>query len=235
MNVPWKPIKSAPDRLIRAYQGKEIQVGRTILGRLLSDTRMRTVWPQLAKYVKDDQQWLQVLRAIINAKSMSDKVSKLRKTRGDERDGYAELADKFKTLAKKVEGGPLDVLAYELLPQDVLAALHVPSFSQLDALKRSNIAHQLLPCWPSATELLRGLEALAMTLSIEAMTKSRTDERSSGDVAARTFVCHLRREFRSMFDNAMLGTLASIANATFDKVVDEELSRSFVQSALKGV
>jgi hypothetical protein len=233
MTAPWRPLKSAPDRLIRAYQNREIRNGRTILGRLLSDTRMRTVWPQLAKYVKDDQQWLQVWRAIINAKSMSNKVSKLRKTRGDERDGYAELADKFKALAKKVEGGPLDVLAYELLPQDVLAALHVPNFHEMDVLQRSDVANQLLPCWPTAPELLRGLEALAVKLSNEAMTKPRTDERSSGDVTARTFVKHLGGDFHSMFGKKMLGTLAKIATVTLSR--KEELSRSFVQNVLMGV
>jgi hypothetical protein len=233
MNVSGKPIEGAPDRLIRAYQKNEMRAGRVILGRLLTDDRMLTVWTELSRYVKDDRQWLLIWRAIANAKSMSNKESRLRKSRGDERDDYVKLAGKFEALAKKIKKGPLDVLAYELLPQDVLAALNVTNFDEMDVLQRSNVAHQLLRCWPSAPELLRGLATLSVTLSKEAMTKPRADERSRGDVAARIFVRHLGCEFHSMFGRKMLGTLAKIADTTLNR--KEELSRSFVQSALRGV
>jgi len=226
-------LKNAPDRLIRAHRNREIRNGRIILERLLCDERMRTVWKEFARHNLNDEQWLEVWQAISWAKSNSNKTRN-RKKRGDERDDYQMLAQRFAKLAKKIENGPLDVNAYELLPQSILDALHISNFHELDVLERSQVARRLLPCWPAASELLYGLEMLALARAVHAMEVPRPDKRDSGKVAARTFVWYLGQEFQlhTMFGKQMLGSLRTITNVIFNG--DEEFSRSFVQNALRG-
>lgn len=226
-------VKNAPEYLVRGYQDRKFgNNGRVFFGRLLTDDRMRTVWKELAGYNLTDKQWLDVWQAIAWAKFNSNKTRK-RKRRSDERDDYQMLAHQFAELAKKIENGPLDVNAYELLPQSLLDALHISNLHDLHVLERSNVAHQLLPFWPNASELLYGLEKLALARAARAMTVPRPDERNSGNVAARTFVWFLGQDFRSMFGKPMLGSLAKITNVIFDG--DEDFSRSFVQDVLRGV
>lgn len=222
MTKIWQ--KNAPGRLVRAYENREIGNGRAILERLLRDERMRFAWVEIVRHVHDDEQWLLVWSAIAHAKLKSNQAGKLRKQRGDERDAYLALAGKFADLAKKIENGPLDVRAYELFPQDVLGASHVATMDD---------ARRLLPCWPTASELLRGLEEHASMLAALAMSKPRADDRGSGNVAARTFVWYLGQDFSAMFGTPMLGTLAKIADVTFNR--DAEFSKGFVQSALGGI
>lgn len=225
-------LKNAPDRLVRAHQNREISNGRSILERLLSDERMRTVWKELAGYNLNDKKWLGVWQAIAWAKFNSNKVNK-RKRRSDERDDLQRLANQFAKLAKMIENGPLDVNAYELLPQSVLDALHIGNLHELTVLEQSDVAHRLLPCWPGAAELLCGLERLALKRATRAMTAPRPDERNSGNVEARTFVWFLGQDFRAIFGKPLLGSLATIANVIFNS--DEKFSRSFVQSTLRDV
>ncbi|MDP2786373.1 MAG: hypothetical protein Q8O38_17535 [Sulfurimicrobium sp.] len=221
MTKQW--LKAAPERLVLAFQNREIGNGRALLERLLCDDRMRFAWKEIAPHVQDDQQWIEVWSAIVYAKRKSNQAGRLRKRRSDERDVYRVLANKFSTLAKGIENGPLDVLAYELFPQDVLEALHVR--------QRSDVG-RILSCWPGASELLRGLEMRALMLADDAMSKPRADDRGSGNVAARTFVWYLGQDFHTMFGQQMLGTLARITEVTFNS--DEGFNRSFVQSALSG-
>lgn len=225
-------LKNAPDRLVRAHKNREIGNGRVILEHLLCDERMSTVWKELARYKLNDNRWLEVWRAIAWAKFNSNKTRK-RKRRSDEQGVYRTLADRFAKLAKKIENGPLDVDAYELLPQSILDALHINNFHELHVLERSDVAHRLLRCWPVASELLYGLEKLALARANHAMIVPRPDERDSSYVAARTFVWHLGQDFRTIFGNKMMGSLAAITDVIFDG--DATFNRSFVQSALRGV
>ena len=231
--VPENFLKTAPDRLVRAYQNSEIGNGRVVLKRLLCDLRMKTTWATLARHIKSDRQWLDIWSAIAHAKNQSNKTSKFRKQRSIEVDEFRTLAKKFSMLAMEIKGGPLDVLAYELFPKDVLAALKMENLHNIDHIQRSAVAHRLLPCWPSAPELLNGLAGCSLALATNAKTKPRADERSTGDIAARTFIWHLGQDFRSMFGKPMLGSLAKITNVTFNS--DEAFSRGFVQDVLRGV
>ncbi len=226
-------VKTAPKSLILAYENRKIGNGRAILERLLCDERMRTAWTQLAHHSRTDKQWLRVWSVIAYAKKKSNEASRAHKRRSDERDEYRQLSKKFSELATKIENGPLDVLAYELLSQDTLGALHLENLYHMDTQQRVEVAHKILPSWPSASELLRGLEKHAQELAGDAMKKPRADERSSGDIAARTFIWRLGHDFKSIFGNAMLGTLGKIADVIFDS--KEDFSRSFAQNAMKGV
>jgi hypothetical protein len=130
----------------------------------------------------------------------------------------------------------MDVLAYEVFPQDVMDALQVRNWNDMDTTARCEAAHLLMPSWPSAPEILRGLEQLAERLAHEAMSKPRPDKRDRGDVEARTFIWYLGTDFHRMFGKALNGTLGKIADVTFNSLeADRQYTRSFVQTALKGV
>lgn len=232
-------IKTAPARLIRAFENHEIRNGRQILERLLSDSRMQTTWPTLVRYMQkqgcdgDSNQWLKIWGAIASAKHQSNKAKKTRKWRTDIRDKYAKLAHESAALGKKIGGvnNPMDVLIYQLFPEDIWGALGLANLNGLDPLKRDEIAHTLLPCWPSASEILHGLTNLASQLARDAMETPRPDERKSGDVNARVFVWHVGNDFRALFGNALYGTLAAITNVTFN-YSDNGLSRKNVEQIL---
>lgn len=231
--VPENFLKTAPDRLVRAYQNSEIGNGRVVLKRLLCDLRMKTTWATLARHIKSDRQWLDVWSAIAHSKNQSNKISKFRKQRSIEVDEFRTLAKKFSILAMKIKGGPLDGLAYELFPEDVLAALNMENLHNIDQLQRSAIAHRLLPCWPSASELLNGLERCSLALATNAMIKPRADERNTGNIAARAFIWHLGPDFNSIFGNNMLGSLRQITDVIFNS--KDGFSKDFVRSALNGI
>ena len=232
MDRQW--IKNAPERLIRAYQLREIRNGRVLLERLLSDPRMLLAWAQLARHVRADKQWIRVWSAISYARQQSKKRG-LHKKRRDESDDYVLIAKRCSALVKKIRDKPLDVLTYELFPQDALEALHVESLHDMDEFQRSDVAHRLLPCWPSVSELLCGLEKRALVLAEDSMTRKRVVERNRGDVPARVFFWNLGREFRNMFGDPMLGTLSKIGDVVLNSDVKKEYSRSFVQSAMQSV
>lgn len=237
MKNSW--AKNAPKFLIRAYEERRIGVGRDILGRLLGKNTEGSAspWTELSRHVRTDGQWLRVWSAIAFAKSKSNKATRLpHKTRSDERDEYLKLAREFASLANKVAEGPLDVLAYELMGREHWAALHVADLSRMTAIQRSDAAFKILPHWPSAIDLLRGLENRASMLAGDAMKRPRPDERRSGDTAGRVFVYHLAKDFQVIFGKKMLGTLAKIANVVFNRVgTSQEFDKSFVQNALRRV
>jgi hypothetical protein len=236
MGTQW--AKDAPPRLIRAYEQREIRNGRVLLGRLLGKDSdwIESPWTELGRHVRTDEQWLRVWTAIAYAKSKSNKVVRLRHTRSDERDHYQELSRKFGNLANKIENGPLDVLTYELWNSEDWAALHAADLSKMAAMERCDAAFQILRHWPSAPDLLRGLEQRALMLARDAMRKPRPDARGKGDVEGRAFLWNLAEEFRLIFGKRMLGTLATIANVTFNRVEKgQQFSKSSVQSVLRGV
>jgi hypothetical protein len=236
MRSQW--AKDAPAHLVRAYQDHEIRNGRVLLGRLLERRDWITSpWTQLSRRVQTDRQWLRVWSAIAYAKAKSKRAVRMpHKPRSEEHDDYRALAKKFAGLAKKIEDGPLDVLSYELWGQEDWAALQAPDLNEMAAQQRCDAAYQILDHWPSAVDLLHGLEKRALTLAKEAMIKRRPDARSRGDIELRTFVWHLGKEFRLIFGKELLGTLAIIADMAFDRGdEDEPTSRSFVQSVLRGV
>ena len=231
--------KDAPTRLIRAYEDREFSNGRVLLGRLLGKDSewIKSPWTELSRHVQTDEKWLRVWSAISSAKAKSNKVANSRhKTRAEERDDYQALATKFAELANGIENGPLNVLTYELWEQEDWAALHKADLNKMPAEQRCAVAHQLLRHWPSAPDLLRGLERRASMLASDAMKKRRPDARSSGDKELRTFVWHLGQEFSLIFKQQKLGTVMTIAEITFNRVEEhQQLSRSFVQSVLRGV
>lgn len=218
-------IGNPPECLIRAYKNHEIGVGHTILGRLLSDARILGVWKELGKRAHSDADWMRIWREIAYAKHLSNKAKQSSKRRQDISDDFKSLANKFGGLAKTVEGGPLDVLAFELFPDDVLGALH----TDISAFR--NDAHDILCAWPSASELLRELETNALKHADAAMKIRRANERQKGNPEARIFAVHLAVSFQSMFGKWMYGTVGAITTVALN--LDIDLTKSNVQGYVK--
>jgi hypothetical protein len=154
--------------------------------------------------------WGRVWEGIAHAKHQSD-LSKRRARRGDLRDRYAGIAGAAERLAQRIEGGPLDVLAFNLLPDDVLDALGVPGLMRLPLVERASLARGLLAVWPSAAETLRGLARVAEGQAAEEMQRTRADDRATGDVTRRVFVATLTEEFRYIFGGPKPSVVETIA------------------------
>jgi hypothetical protein len=78
---PKRFIKTAPRYLVDLYRERKLSVGRDILGRLLTDERMRTAWKELARHSQKDEEWLRVWGHIAHAKKQANKKSISRKSR----------------------------------------------------------------------------------------------------------------------------------------------------------
>lgn len=241
---PYAGQKSpaAPACLVRADE--EGRLGRDrqkFLRRLLASAEMDGAWRELGSAIDEwrehhnnaepDDGWFRVWSLITYAVHQSNQT-KRRKLRSVERKQYQALADRFAVLARDIGNGPLDVLAYHLLPPDNLAALGLRDWQGMDSLERDAAAHKLLNIWPSASEILTGLASLAQKLSDDAMTRPRPDDRSRGRPYVRAFVWSLGNDFKAMFGTPMLGTVANIANAAL--ALDEQISKGFVQEVLRG-
>lgn len=227
-------VSTAPQFLIQAYTTRQIGQCRELLAPLLCSNLMKTTWRELARHVARDQQWFAVWNAIAYAYGKSKKAADNRKWRSDERDEYKNLAGQFTRLANKIEttNNPLDVLVYELFPQDVLSALNAGELNYIGPLERSYIAHRLLPCWPSTSELLHGMAAKAQALADEAIMKPRPDVRKRGGIKERVFAWHLGGRFQELFGKPMLGTVASITAKVFP-ASRTAITKSWVQGVMR--
>jgi hypothetical protein len=224
--------EGAPAHLIRLYESGKVGSGRVVLKRLLSAPQMKDTWCYLARKVRTDQDWGRVWGSIAYAKLKSSEVRRAQVTRSAERASHLKIASAARVLAGLIgtNNNPLDVLAYRLFPADVLAALHVADLNDRPPPDRDAAAHRLLPCWPSASELLEGLAALAEGLAKDAMTRPRPVARQRGDPVVRTFAWHLGKDFKMRYDESMYGTVASIASALF---VGVPVTTEFVREVLR--
>lgn len=199
----------------------------------MTDERMRTTWKQLARHAQKDEEWRRVWGHIAHAKKQANKKSISRKSRKEVRDEYRSLARKFQKLANAIAEGPLDLLAYNLLDQESLDALHVPDLYVLPEPQRGDAAYDLLHHWPNAPEILLGLQRRAAEFADEAMCEPRPDQRARGHVAIRLFVNQLGNDFRDAFGQPLMGTIAAITNVTFQTKANKEIDKKFVQLVLK--
>jgi hypothetical protein len=230
MSSQW--AKNAPTRLIRAYQNREVGKGRILLGRLLSNDWTHSPWTELARHVQTDRQWLRVWSAIASAKVKSNRAVRLpHKSRSEERDDYRALAKKFAKLAKKIEDGPLDVPTYELWGRKDWAALHEPNLNEVAPEQRCDAAYRILRHWPSAVDLLYGLEERAWTLATDAMIKRLPRCAQQVILSCGRSSGQARVYFSS--SGKVAGDFA-IADWHSAEETDEPTSRSFVQSVLHG-
>ena len=231
MRAKW--VKNAPPVLVADFEGNKFHKGRHLLERLLCDKQMEEVWKVIQKKGPSRTQLHHLWGAIMTAKGRADSAARMHKPRTDQTDELLSIAKRAGDLGRKIKGTPLDVLAFNLLQHDTLEALGVPGLLDLPEAERQDAAHRLLDCWPSAPEILLGLEKLATNMANE--IGSRPALRSSGDVILRKFVRELGPRLRELFGELMYGTLATITNVTFPDVKVGGIDKGFVQQALRGV
>ena len=167
----------------------------------------------------------------MTAKIRADRSQRLHVTLSDQVVELRSIAKKVGDLGRQITETQLDILVFNILPHDVLAALGAPRLLELPELERHDVAHRLLPCWPSAPEILLGLEKFASVRADK--IGSGTAPRSSGRVACRKFIQELGPNSKELFGSYMYATLATITNVTFPDA-DGGVDKAYVQKALKG-
>jgi hypothetical protein len=228
-NRKIKPIRSAPEYLVDAYKTRYIKVGRSLVKRLLEDSRMLHGWPEIIKAIESkngNYEWWyrRITNSIAHAKRKSETLT-TRRTRGEERDQYLKIADDFDSIIQRITDKPLNVPSIELLDEEIQSIF---TTGEIDVFN-----------YVYTPELLQGMARLARKLADNAMNKSRPDERveASGKKTPkqrpeeRMFVWHLSKDFKTYFDKSMYGTTAKIANVVFDTTDNNEITKEFVRSA----
>jgi len=230
--------------LILAYESGEVHRGRDILGRLLQAPTMVSPWREMTRALKKKEaklnsgsdRWMEVWDAIVQAKHRSRQAilgsQRGPATRKDEADYFAGVASLCAELARKIEGRPLDLLVYELLPDEVIRALVVGDFRNLDSRQRNKVARRLLPAWPSAAEVIRELGARASADAQIAATATRLIERNTENAPERIFVVDLGHRFKLILDAKPIVTTANLTDVVFDRTIP--LEHHLVRSWLRG-
>lgn len=222
----WLP--SAPEVLRKFYERNRKGQAAAVLDRLLSDARMKAPWRVLDRVVKDDREWLALWAAIRAARSYSRRVSRVR-TRAQEQKKFNEVEIRARKLATLIRGQELDLLAYELFPSEVMEALGILNWADLDPVDRDVAANKLLTHWPEASELLDGLAHQASLRAHNAKLSPRLVERTTRDAPAIVFVRVLALHFSRVYGKPMYGTLAAITQV----VLQRDLSKAFVTNTIK--
>lgn len=218
-------LPTAPSVLV-VLHGR-IGVGKDILGRLLTDRRMRRSWTTLSRHISRDAQWEQLWREIVYALMSAKKQKRGRRIKT--RDSYLRIMRASRALATSIENGPLDLLAYEVFPEDVMRINRVPDWKILDSLGRSQEAFRLLRDWPSVPEMLRELATRATVLATQAMRNPALVDHLTRDSSTIAFARALADYFSARFEQPLYGTVSRIASVVFDR----EVSKSFVAQAVR--
>ena len=129
---------NAPAHLIGLYENRKISNGRELLGQLLRQESLKGTWRLLSRHVRGVWGWERVWGSIAHAKRKSKDAARSlqngqRMWRTEERDKYKKLADDARKLASDIgsDNNPLDVPAYRLFPEDVLAALDMRGLNDM--------------------------------------------------------------------------------------------------------
>ena len=220
-----KYLKSAPKPLVTRHESRQNFPGRDILGRLLTDPRMSRSWTVLRSRVTKPSQWERLWKEIT---LILRRAREEPKTRRKEQTPLLKIAKQADALAHSIEGGSLDLPAYQLFPDEVMSILGVSNWASLDDFERATIAQDLLWEWPTAPELLTELAAYARHLATEKTTEKRVVERATRDRESLYFVRDLGAFFNSEYDTPLYGTIARIASV----VLGRKVTKKFVEKAL---
>jgi hypothetical protein len=164
-------LPNAPPALIYRHKHPNPFKGQDILGRLLTDLRMKRIWKLIEKRcsgVPDyPRLWSQISYAF--AKSRIAEPSRTKK-----HDHFLGIKRDAEQLAKTIENGPLDRLAYEYFPDDwAQRVFKADKWSVLGPDDRTRIAHRRINWWPSLTDLLAEVVRYAEQFSKESLTEER--------------------------------------------------------------
>jgi hypothetical protein len=242
-------LKNAPPVLIKLYQTRSKYTGqfvlgirRSLLGKLISDRKMKRPWNTIAKLLRADEDYIKLFKAIIEAMRLSRRGIPSLTAR---RERYERVETYARQLVQLIEvpnrpfhdssgyRGELDLQAYEFLPQDVANILGAPSWETMNTDQRSQWAYSLLREWPTLVDLLNELAVKAVEKAKEDVPNRRrsrselgqeTEEEISIKTKARLFSCYLDDELLKM--NCRLkgtATLRAIASVVYDIDIDSEV------------
>jgi hypothetical protein len=213
-------LPHVPRALIHRYEHPNSFKGKDILRRLLTDPRMKRTWKMLEKRCTAASDytrlWSQINHAL--AKSRTAEPSRTKR-----RDDFLGVVRDAEQLAKDIDNGLLDRLAYEYFPdylaQSVFRADQWPVLGPDD---RYRSAHRRIALWPSITDLLAEVARHAERCAKEAMRENRVVERDTRDRELNYFVRYLAKYFRTHLKGPMEGSLANIASVVFEKAIDQK-------------
>jgi len=186
---------------------------------------MSRSWTVLRSRVTKPSQWERLWKEIT---LILRRAREEPKTRRKEQTPLLKIAKQADALAHSIEGGSLDLPAYQLFPDEVMSILGVSNWASLDDFERATIAQDLLWEWPTAPELLTELAAYARHLATEKTTEKRVVERATRDRESLYFVRDLGAFFNSEYDTPLYGTIARIASV----VLGRKVTKKFVEKAL---
>jgi hypothetical protein len=208
--------KSAPPDLVDLYTRKQVAKGAKVLKLLLTHADMELAWRELARHASNKDHATRLFSELVFILHTLRRHVILR--RSEERDEYLAIAEQAERLASSIENGPLDKLAFENFPGEVMHINGIAEWEKQNGLERSTHAHELLRAWPSVTDMLRELANQANALANEAMTKPRVVERRRGAVdpdADRNlhFVRELARYIKREYGSSLYDVVAHMSNA----------------------
>lgn len=232
MSIKKKCVKNAPEFLIEQYDQKKYGVGRRLLHTLLTSQYMAEVWKELSKTIRTDKGWNEVFQLVCLAKLRSKKL-KRNVTRSEEQRKYLRYSKKLRELSEKIEGTELDVLAYEILSDDLLRIYGLDNFHEYDSIEKATLAAKVLPDWPTVHELLENMAVKAEYCSKVAIEKNRASISTNPFLKEREFIFSLGNSFKELFGEYKYSTVANITNAVFKDNKRGNIDKGFVQKVMK--
>ena len=254
-----KPLKNAPAPLLNLYKHPNGFPTKAILGRLLTDPRMKNSWNEIEENVLrnlelqlvDSSKKTNLLQSIEKATFLQGQyrrlwsaisyayVESLRPlpSRMKNRKNFLHIAKITETLAQTIADGPLDRLAYEFFPVEMAQAIFdVPEWSNLGSEQRHIAVEKMkkkLVLWPSLTDILAEVSRKAKDLAKAALTEERFAVNNTQDRQVNYFLQHLARYFYMVFKRPMTKVLAPLASVVFEKPTLESFTIAFVKKALR--
>ena len=259
MNTIDNALKNAPHTLIRLYQHPNDFPTRGILGRLLTDPRMKVCWTEIdtqvlrnlepqcvepSKKKKLQQpiekaifirgQYVRLWSAISYAYGASRKPLP---SRIKNRKKFLQLAQITETLAQTIADGPLDRVVYEFFPAEMAQEIFdAAGWSNLGSEQRHRAVEQIkkkLVLWPSLTDLLAEVSRKAKDLAQAALTEERFAANNTRDRQVNYFLQDLANYFHLVFKRPMTQVLAPLASVVFERPASESYTTAFVKKALR--
>jgi hypothetical protein len=173
-----KYLNNTPTILRDMHENNKEGQARKLLGVLLSDSNMTTVWNRLGRRINKDNEWIKLWQAIKIAIYNSNPKRKEKLVK-DEEDDFKLIAKRANELAKLIKishrsdgySWHLDLVCHQFCPDDVMEINGVQNWNNLDSIAQHEFAASIMTSWPTMAELLEGLEAKAMKESADVESK----------------------------------------------------------------
>jgi hypothetical protein len=215
-------LKSAPKDLVQLYEGRIVGKGFKYLKLLLTHLEMEPAWQELARHTNKDDHGERLFREIVYILHKIHREIFLR--RSEEKEKFLATAKQAEKLSDDIENGPLDKLAFEYFPAEVMHINGISEWDMRDSMTRSNNAHSLLCHWPSFIEMLGEMASNARKRAEESMTRHRIIEKRVETYKYRElyFIRALAEFTRCEYGSPLYGTVAHITNAVLGTTLSKE-------------